>query len=60
MVQDMVKSSLIQLGVIPQDTPAQPQAQSSTVDPESPQIEDILEGEISNSDHRALTLGLLY
>ena len=50
MVQDTVKSSLTKIGVIPQDTPTQPQAQSSTVDLESPQIEDISEGEISNSD----------
>ena len=51
MVQDIVKSSLTQLGVIPQETPTQSQAQSDTVDPEPPQIEDISsEGEISNSD----------
>ena len=51
MVQDIVKSSLTQLRVIPQDTPTQSQAQSSTENPEPSQIEDISsEGEISNSD----------
>ena len=34
MVQDIVKSSLTQLGVIPQDAPTQSQAQSSNEDPE--------------------------
>ena len=37
MVQDLVKTSLIQLGVIPQETPDQSQPQSDTVDPEPPQ-----------------------
>ena len=51
MVQDLVKSSLTQLGVIPQETLDQSQAQSDTVDPGPPQIEDIsFEGEISKSD----------
>ena len=51
MVRDLVKSSLTQLGVIPQETPDQSRAQSDTVDPESPQIEDISsEGEIFDSD----------
>ena len=59
MVQDMVKSSQTQLGVIPQETPTRPQAQSSTTDPESPQLADSSGGENSDSDGRALTLGLL-
>ena len=47
MVQDIVKSSPTQLGVIPQDTPTQSQAESLTKDPKPPQIEDISsEGEI--------------
>ena len=51
MVQDMVKSSLTQLGVIPQETPTQSQVQSSNEDPEPPQIEDISsEGGLSDSD----------
>ena len=57
MVHYMVKSSLTQLGVIPQESPTQPQAQSSTVDPESPQIEDISEGEISDSDQEGTDSG---
>ena len=44
IVQEMVKSSLTELGVIPQDIPTQSQAHSPTVDPEHPQIEDISEG----------------
>ena len=51
MVQDIVKSSLTQLGVIPQDTPTQSQSQSSTEVSEPPQMEDISsEGEICDSD----------
>ena len=49
MVQDMIKSSLTQFDVIPQETPTQPQSQSSAVDQESPQIADISDGEISDS-----------
>ena len=45
IVQEMVNSSLTELGVIPQDIPTQSQAQAPTVDPEHPQIEDISEGE---------------
>ena len=51
MVQDMVKSSLTQLGVIPQDTPTQSQSQYCGSGPS--QIEDISEGEIFNSDQEA-------
>ena len=51
LVQDLVKSSLTQLGVIPQETPGQSQAQSDIVEPEPPQVEDIAsEGEVPNSD----------
>ena len=50
MVQDMVKSSLTQLGIIPRETPTQLQSQSSSVDPESLQLVDTSEEEISNSD----------
>ena len=50
-VQDMVKSSLTQLGVIPQETPTQSQVQSSNEDAEPPEIEDISsEGGLSDSD----------
>ena len=57
MVQDMAKSSLTQLGVMPQDTPTQSRAQSSNEDLEPPQIEDIsAEGEISDQeDHHSGT-----
>ena len=41
MVQGLVKSSPTQLGVIPQKTPDQSQAQSHTGDLDSPQLEDI-------------------
>ena len=61
MVQNIVKSSLVQLGVIPQDTPTRPRAQSSKMEPEPPRIEDISsEAEISNSDQEDPTLGLLF
>ena len=51
MVQDIVKSSLTQLGVIPQETPIQSQAQSSNKDLEPPQTEDIFsEGKLSDKD----------
>ena len=51
MVQDLVKSSMTQFGVIPKETPDQSQAQSDTVDPETPQVEYISsEGEIFYSD----------
>ena len=50
MVQDMIRSSLTQFWVIPQQTPTQPPIQSITVDPESPQIVDLSEGEISDSE----------
>ena len=51
MVQDLVKSSLTQFGVIPKETPNQSQAQSDTVDLETPQVEHIsCEGEIFDSD----------
>ena len=51
MVQGLVKSSLTQFGVIPQETPDQSQVQSDTIDPEPPQVEDISsEGEIFDSD----------
>ena len=51
MVQDIVNSSLTQLGVIPQDAPNQSQAQSSNEDPEPLQTEDVSsEGELSDSD----------
>ena len=51
MVQDIVKSSLTQLGVILQDVPTQSQAQSSNEEPEHPQTEDISsDGEFSDSD----------
>ena len=49
MVQDMVNSSLPQLGVILQETPTQLQSQTSTVDPESSQLVDTSEGEFSDS-----------
>ena len=35
--------------MIPKNTPTQPQVQSIVVDPESPQIVDLSEGEISDS-----------
>ena len=51
MVQDIVKSSLTQLAIIPQESNTQSQAQSLKEDPEPPQIEDISsEGELSDSD----------
>ena len=51
MVQDIVKFSLTQLDVIPQKASTQSQAQSDTVDPEPPHIEDISsQGEVSDSD----------
>ena len=51
MVQDIVNSSLTQIGVIPQETLTQSQAQSLNEDPEYLQIEDISsEGELSDSD----------
>ena len=51
MAQNIVKSSLTQLGVIPQDTNTQSQAQSSNDDPEPPRIENFSsEGQISDSD----------
>ena len=50
MVQDMIRSSLTQFGVIPKETPPQTQAQSITVDLESPQIVELSEGEISDSE----------
>ena len=51
MAQDIVKSSLTQLGVILHDAPTQSQAQFSNEDPEPPQTEDISsEGELSDSD----------
>ena len=46
MVQDMIRSSLTKFGVIPQESPSQPQSQSITVDLESPQIADLSEGDI--------------
>ena len=57
VVQDMVKSSLTQFGVIPKETLPQPQAQSITVNPESPQTVDLLEGEISNSEQEGTDSG---
>ena len=51
MVQDMVKSSLKQLGVTLQETPTQAQVQSLNEDLEPPQIEGISsDGELSHSD----------
>ena len=51
MVQDLVRSSLTQFGVIPKEAPDQFQAQSDTVDPETAQVEDISsEGEVFDSD----------
>ena len=51
MVQNLVRSSLTQFGVIPKETPNQSQAQSDTIDPETPQVEDISSGgEIFYSD----------
>ena len=46
---------MTQLGVITQDTPTQPQAQSPTVDSEPPQIEDIQRERIPALIRRALT-----
>ena len=46
----MIRSSLKQFGVIHKETPTQPQAQSITIDPESPQVVDLSEGEISDSE----------
>ena len=57
VVQDMVKSSLTQFGVIPKETLPQPHAQSITVNPESPQTVDLLEGEISNSEQERTDSG---
>ena len=60
MVQDMVKSSLTQLGVTPQETPTQAQVQSLNEDLEPPQIEGISsDGELSHSDRKIPFLGLL-
>ena len=57
MAQDMIRSSLTQFGVIPQETPAQPRSHSSTVDTESPQIVDISEGEIFDSEQEGPDFG---
>ena len=47
MVQNLVRSSLAQFGVISKETLDQFQAQSDTVEPETPRVEDISsEGEI--------------
>ena len=51
LLQDVVKSSLTQHGVFPQETTELSQTKSDTVDPEPRQIEGISsEGEISDSD----------
>ena len=51
MVQDIARSSLTQLGDIPQDAPTQSQEQSLNEDPKPPQIEDISsEGKIFDFD----------
>ena len=53
VMQGLVKSSLTQFGVIPQESPDQSQAQSDTREPEPPQIEDISsEGKIPDSDQK--------
>ena len=58
MVQDMIRSSLKQFGVISKETPTQPQAESITVDPESPQaVVDLSEGEISDSEQEGPASG---
>ena len=54
MAQDIVKSSLTQLGVMPQKTPDQSQAQSDTVDPEPPQVEDFSSDQEDHSGTPAL------
>ena len=58
MMQDMIRSSLTEFGVIPKDNPTQSQAQSITVDPESPQIVDLSEGEISDSEQEGPDSGI--
>ena len=50
MVQDMIRSSLTQFWVIPQQTPTQPPIQSITMDPESPQIVEISDSEQEGPD----------
>ena len=50
MVLDMIRSSLTQFGVIPKETLPQTQAQSITMDPESPQIVEPSVGVISDSE----------
>ena len=50
MVQDMIRSSLIQLGVISKETLTQSKVQPIVVHLESPHIVNHLEGEISDSE----------
>ena len=53
VMQGLVKSSLTQFGVIPQESPDQSQAQSDTREPEPPQTGDISsEGDIPDSDQK--------
>ena len=59
MVQDMIRSSLTQFGVIPKKTPTQLRAQSFTMEPVSPQKVDLSEGEILILNRRVPIQGLL-
>ena len=49
-MQDTIKCSLTELGVIPKANPPQSQSQFTSVDKETPQIVDSSEGELSDSE----------
>ena len=52
MMQDMIRSSLTEYVVIPKAGPTQSQSQSIAVDKETPQVVDLSEGELSDSEQK--------
>ena len=58
MMQDMIKSSLTEFGVIPKANPPQSESQFISVDKETSQIPEPLEGEHSVQSRKARTPGL--
>ena len=59
MMQDMIRSSLTEYGVIPKASPTQYQSQSIAVDTETPQVVELSEGELSDSEQEVLIQELL-
>ena len=57
MMQDMIRSSLTEHGVIPKASPTQ--SQSIAVDKETPQVIGISKGELSDSEQEVPVQGLL-